>query len=150
MTRIVTHATKHRLAVPAQARRFADETVVGMAMELPEPPSANRYWRSYRGRVVVSTEARAYKAGVWSRAVLARHRPFAKDVPVSVTLHWHRAKRMGDLDNRIKVTLDALRGVLYDDDKQVVAIHAYRVESARNGKLSVKVERVPGPGAAAP
>ena len=31
-----------------------------VSFTLPYPPSANRYWRSYRGRVVKSEEARRY------------------------------------------------------------------------------------------
>lgn len=115
--------------------------IVAMILDLPEPPSANRYWRVYRGRVVVSAEATRYKALVIVEAMRVRHRPFGKDVPVAVTLNWFRGKRMGDLDNRIKVTLDALRGVLYADDKQVVEIHAFRSDDPRKGRLTVKVER---------
>ena len=35
-----------------------------MRLQLPMPPSANRIWRVCRGRIVLSEEARAYKAKV--------------------------------------------------------------------------------------
>lgn len=149
MTRIVTEATKLRVPVAGRKRaveartRVAGPEVAGMVLwPLPEPPSANRYWRVYRGRAVVSSEAQAYKNGVAMRASVQHLRPFAAGVPVRVVLRWYRAKRMGDLDNRIKVTLDALKGVLYVDDKQVVEIHATRHESPRAGRLEVEVHRV--------
>lgn len=131
------------MAGRAIASRFVQMgDVLAMALELPEPPSANRYWKLWRGRNVVSPEATAYKRAVWIEALRVRHKAFPKDVPVSVTLRWGRAKKMGDLDNRIKVTLDALRGVLYADDKQVTEIHAYRTESTRAGYLHVTVTRL--------
>jgi crossover junction endodeoxyribonuclease RusA len=112
---------------------------VGMYLYLPEPPSSNRYWKMWRGRMVVSPEAKAYKLRAWAEAKNVRHQPF--DGPVKLTLDWYRARRMGDLDNRLKVTLDALRGVLYHDDKQVVEIVARRHESPKDGRLVVLVER---------
>ncbi len=35
-----------------------------MRLVLPYPPSVNHYWRSYRGRVVLSAEGRAYREDV--------------------------------------------------------------------------------------
>jgi crossover junction endodeoxyribonuclease RusA len=104
---------------------------------LPVPPSANRYWRNYGGRVVVSDEARAYKGQAgW----------LAKEAgcglltgPVGVLLHVHRARRVGDLDNYIKVLLDALRGVVFEDDSQVVELHAFRGEDPAAPRVNVCV-----------
>lgn len=110
-----------------------------MTLELPEPPSANRYWRVFRGRAVKSSEARAYGVKVKAEALRQRVKPITGDVCVSIT--WHRAKRMGDLDNRLKVVLDALQGVAFVDDKQVKALTALRLDSPKNGKLIVTVEK---------
>lgn len=112
-----------------------------MYLYLPEPPSANRYWRMWRGRMVVSPEARAYKLVVRAEALKARHRPLAG--PVRVRLIWRRKAKRGDLDNRLKVVLDAIKGTLYDDDKQVVEIHARRMDLPENPGLTVIVEPAP-------
>lgn len=104
-------------------------------LTLPEPPSANRYWRVWRGRAVKSAEARAYQA----RVKLARRgRPLEGNV--SVLFHWFRGRRSGDLDNRLKVALDALRSVAFADDRQVVAILAYRHEDKANPRIEVMIE----------
>ena len=118
-----------------------------LTIRLPEPPSANAYWRSVtiggRARVLLSREARAYKAAVASQCdrtpglVLGR---YYADVPLRLTLTWHRSKRMGDLSNRIKVLEDALNGLLWVDDKQIEEIHAFRRESPRDGYVDVSVE----------
>jgi|TARA_R110000787_G_scaffold62483_2_gene141282 Holliday junction resolvase RusA-like endonuclease len=42
----------------------------------------------------------------------------------------HNARTLrGDLDNYVKLTLDALNGVAWDDDGQVVRIYAVKVDS---------------------
>ena len=105
-------------------------------MGLPEPPSANRYWRVYRGRAVKSDAARAYVATI--RRICAKIEPL--DGPVAVQLHWWRGRKSGDLDNRLKVTLDALKGLAYHDDKQVIDLHAHRGESLYRGVGYIVVE----------
>jgi len=41
----------------------------------------------------------------------------------------HGAKTLrGDLDNYVKLTLDALNGVAWEDDRQVVRISAVKVD----------------------
>ena len=94
---------------------------------LPYPPSSNRYWRVFRGRAVRSREAKAYIEGV--RRLLGHVKPTAAEV--AVELEVIRPARRGDLDNRLKVVLDALRGLVYEDDRQVVELHAWRMEAPR-------------------
>lgn len=110
-----------------------------MMLTLPMPPSANDYWRFVNGRVLVSSDARQYKetAG-WLAKSAGLHEPMTGEV--SVTLHVYRRQRSGDLDNRIKVLLDSLRGVVYRDDSQVVEIHAYRHEDKLNPRVEIAIE----------
>lgn len=109
-----------------------------MKIVLPIPPSANRYWRMWRGHMAISDEARAYKSGARLRAWSQGARPIAGLVSVSLTLY--RAERRGDLDNRIKVSLDALQGVAYENDSQVKEIHARMEDDPSNPRLVVWVE----------
>jgi crossover junction endodeoxyribonuclease RusA len=104
---------------------FAHDT---LAFHLDEPPSANRWWRNVGGRMVLSREAREYKQYVANFALTKRYRPIPKDTPVVVRLRWQRGRRSGDLDKRIGITLDALQGVAYENDSQIVEIHATRID----------------------
>lgn len=108
-------------------------------LTLPYPPSANRYWRSFRGRVVKSAAAKAYQAGV-----RLTHRADPVTGPVAVSLAVYRPARRGDLDNSIKVLLDALKGVAFVDDAQVVAIYATRFDDKARPRVEVVVDEVTG------
>ena len=114
-----------------------------VALHLSEPPSANRYWRHVGPRVLLSREAKAYRLAVRAEYVrtLGTLRVAFPDGPLAVALTWHRSRKSGDLDNRIKITLDSLRGTAYMDDAQIVRINAERKESPRNGYLLVTVTR---------
>ena len=109
-----------------------------MNLTLPYPPSANRYWRNYRGITVTSEEARAYKCEVAYRARSAGVEPLAGDVVL--TLHIYRPRRAGDLDNRIKLLVDSLNGIAYTDDSQIVEIHAFRHDDRARPRVEVAVE----------
>lgn len=114
--------------------------IVSQSIVLPVPPSANRYWRSYNGTVVVSAEAQDYKAGVQLLAQYARLQPFAGEVAMYV--HVYRVQRRGDLDNFAKVLGDALNGVMYHDDSQVVELHMWRHDDKAQPRVEVECRRV--------
>lgn len=116
-----------------------------VSLILPVPPSANRYWRtvvnrkSLRAMTFVSIEAMEYKATV--RALAQIDRP--TDEEVIVTVKWFRAIRSGDLDNRIKCLLDALEGVVYENDKQICEMHTYRFDDPKRPRVEVEIRVVP-------
>lgn len=114
-----------------------------ITLTLPSPPSANRYWRHVGARVLLSADARAYRETVATLALVARVHPLPEGVQCAVTLRWYRERRSGDLDNRIKQVLDALRGVAYQDDSQVVELHAYREDDARFPRLHLVITPLP-------
>lgn len=72
-------------------------------LSLPYPPSANRYWRVWKGRAVKSAEAKKYQREIATICLVERVQPFKDDVVVS--LEVYRPIKRGDLDNSIKVLL---------------------------------------------
>lgn len=117
-------------------------TSPGARIALPVPPSANVLWRNVRGRMVKSRAYRAYSAAAKARWVAAGGAHFPKPQSVMVKLWWYRARKSGDLDNRIKAALDVLSGIAYTDDSQVVAVYAWRADDCENPRLCVSVEAV--------
>lgn len=94
-------------------------------LELPFPPSLNHMYRRYGKQTVLSGEARAYKqeAAILSREII--------DEPLtgrlSVTIRLYRPAARGDIDNYLKALLDALNGILWQDDRQIVELHVYKL-----------------------
>lgn len=108
-----------------------------MKITLPPPISANRYWRHFRGRMVVSAEAKLYKQQVAWIAKAAGAELLTGDV--SVTMRVYRPAKRMDLDNAAKILLDSLNGIAYTDDSQIVRILAERYDDKHNPRVEVEV-----------
>lgn len=131
---------------------------------LPFPVSANVYWRT---RVVgkaavtyVSAEAKEFKYNV-QKALRASGivNPLSGRVSVSIRLYpnlpknwesrkkklgdaWHDGVRCIDLDNCIKVTLDAMKGIAFLDDVWVRKIDAERMAPDGEARMVVTVSQI--------
>lgn len=104
---------------------------------LPLPPSANRIWRSFRGRMVKSSEYR-----IWKDTAAAS---IAHQMGGQPALEWFTAAMVmpptrRDLDNSIKPALDALQaGGAVQDDKRLLAL-VISVDDARRGNDTVLIQ----------
>ena len=121
-----------------------------IVLTLPYPVSANRYWRAITipGRTMMAPtkEAKAYKEEVqliarraglakpmacrvelWLRLYPARPQDWAKRSALDPQ-GWDDSVRCIDLGNAEKVLSDALQGIVFDDDKQIWAMHKARME----------------------
>lgn len=109
-----------------------------ITIQLPLPPSSNRYWRMFRGHMVVSAEAKAFKtaAGWIVKAAGAE----VLTGPISLSIDVYRERKSGDLDNRLKVILDSMQGHLYLNDSQIVEIHARLFDDKHNPRAIVSVQ----------
>lgn len=135
-------------------------------LSLPWPVSANRYWRSFvprghkRAIVVLSDEAKAYKTQVgWMAKASGFREPMAgrvhvvcrlfpalpKDAARRMRKHgdgWDDTVRSIDLDNALKVTIDALKGIAYEDDAQVWRLTAERMEPDGEARIEVEITQI--------
>ena len=122
-----------------------------MKLVLPYPVSANRYWRTVvaqrrdgpkkpRALTFVSDEAKSYKTECAWRAKEAGFRvPMAGAVELRMRLVPKNRICM-DLDNALKVSIDALKGIVYADDAQVFKIVAERADPDPAGaRLEVEI-----------
>jgi len=113
---------------------------------LPYPVSANRYWRTIvakkqlRAITFVSDEAKSYKAQcAWLAKAAGFRVPLNGAIELRISLVPKNRVCM-DLDNALKVTIDALKGVVYADDAQVYRIVAQRADPDPAGaRLEIEV-----------
>jgi len=137
-----------------------------ITLTLPYPVSANLYWRSFvprghqRAIVTLSDEAKAYKQSVgWLARSAGVRTPLVGRVAVDVQLYpqrpqdWARRARRNpqawdddvrciDLDNANKVLLDALKGVVIEDDRWVRRLLAERMEPDGEARVVVTVRQL--------
>ncbi len=107
---------------------------------LPFPVSANRYWRHDRGHTHRSTEAIKYIEHVRWLCLEANLTPLAGNI--SISFDFFRPAKRGDLDNLLKVTIDSLKGLAYEDDKQIVELYAARHEGKTDPRVEVLIEAI--------
>lgn len=93
--------------------------------------------------MVVSAEAQEYKARVATIAHAAGLTPMAG--PVAVYVHVYRARKAGDLDNfGTKILGDALQGIAYQNDSQIIEWHLWRHDDKAQPRVEVEIRQVNG------
>ena len=112
-----------------------------MKFTLDYPPSLNHLYATFRGRRILSREGREYHRTAGIRALAQRARPLAG--PLCVVLKVYRAERRGDLANREKAVCDALKGIAWEDDSQIVEMHLFRGDDKAHPRVEVEVTEAP-------
>lgn len=111
-------------------------------LTLPWPPSVNSYWRTFRGRMIISAKGRDYRKSVLQQIADATcNKRVEGNLKVTIEA-WRPDKRRRDLDNLFKAALDALAHAgVYDDDSQIVDLRIYWAPTI-GGMLKVKIEEL--------
>lgn len=116
-----------------------------LTLDLPYPPSTNRYYRNVGFRTLISREGRAYRRHAC--ALLGGNGPRKPPADGRIALAMDAFppdRRRRDLDNLQKAVLDALaHGGVYADDSQVDLLVVRRREPVAGGKVVVRVEHLP-------
>ena len=117
------HRRPEALTWPDSGWRWGEDGALVLTM--PSPGSANRHSRTGKGRVYKPKAVREYQtAAGWAMASCPK---IMGDVSVDVT--WYRERRVGDVDNKLKPLLDALKDVAFGDDAKVAALSIRRIDS---------------------
>ncbi len=91
--------------------------------------------------MVVSAEAKAFKTQAgWIAKSSGAQMLFGS---VSFLVDIYRPAKRGDLDNTLKVTIDSLQGIIYENDSQIVEIHARLFDDKKNPRAVVTVRSLP-------
>lgn len=93
-----------------------------LQLSFDPPPSVNRLYKRYAGRVILTPEARDYKQAVYFLALQQGARVIAGKVSVAIRFYGTRV----DIDNGLKVLIDALNNVAWEDDKHIMHLEVDR------------------------
>jgi Holliday junction resolvase RusA-like endonuclease len=115
-------------------------TIQNGILTLPLPPSANRYWRHVGSKVLLSGDARAYRAAC-DEALAGQWKGEPLEGQVSVRADFYMDGR-GDLDNRAKQLLDGIKGRAFADDSQVWELHMVRHLDRGRPRVEIQVRRL--------
>ena len=101
--------------------------------QCPTPLSLNRAYRAYKGRVILRAEAKRFKE------TLSQLKPFEKilgEIYLEVKLVFPD-KRKRDFDKYLKVLLDSMKHVFFEDDDQIYELTVTKVIGA--GKAETEI-----------
>lgn len=121
--------------------------MVGLGMieiRLPLPPSISRRFTVSRktGQIILTADSRSWKtAAQWDVKSQYKGEPLAGRVQVCMTVCPDKGarNRRRDLENMLKLPLDALSGAVYDDDSQIDVLTVTRGEPVDRGAIVLQV-----------
>ena len=113
-----------------------------ITLTLPWPPSVNKYWRTFQGRMIISAEGRSYRKAVADQVLIQRGaKHYAGKLRVNIEV-YRPDNRRRDLDNLLKAVLDGCTHAgVWEDDSNIVDLRIYWAESI-GGMLKVKVSEI--------
>ena len=113
-----------------------------LELRLPYPPSVNRYWRAFRGRLIISKIGREYHKEVAALLKELSAPPEAGRLAVFI-LATMPDRRTRDIDNILKVCLDSLTKCgIWHDDSQIDEIVVKRGKVSKPGCVEIEVWRL--------
>ena len=113
-----------------------------ITLTLPWPPSVNKYWRTFQGRMIISAEGRSYRKAVADQVLIQRGaKHYAGKLRVNIEA-FRPDNRRRDLDNLLKAVLDGCTYAgVWEDDSNIVDLRIYWADTV-GGMLKVKVSEI--------
>ncbi|AVT83677.1 RusA family crossover junction endodeoxyribonuclease [Rhodopseudomonas palustris] len=111
-----------------------------------EPKSTQHLYKmSYAAgypKIYMTNEGKALKdAYQWQAKIQWVGKPSKERIALHVT-YFFGSKRLRDLDNMNKLTLDALTGIVYEDDSQIDELHIYRAYDKECPRIAIAVVEI--------
>jgi Holliday junction resolvase RusA-like endonuclease len=140
---------KQRLALQSKPNKKpsdAQETLVitksdKASFVVPFPPSLNQAYPTNRqGRRFLSTRGQEFKKAATEAITKQRVGYFTGNL--IVTLKLYRPRKIGDIDNFSKLIFDVCKGLVFDDDKQIVELRIKRYDDKNNPRVEVEITQI--------
>ena len=98
----------------------------------------NAYPTNRQGRRYLTDEGKAYKARIgWAAKQAMQNQPFFEKPTVTIGLGFNR--HGCDIDNPVKLILDAMTKIVYTNDPKVIELHVYKFYDKNNPFITVTV-----------
>lgn len=112
-----------------------------LTLELPWPPSINRYYRHVGYKTLIAKEGRDYRATVIAKLTGVLQEPLKDRLKISIEC-YPPDYRKRDLDNILKALFDSLQHAkIMEDDQQIDEINMIRHEPLPpHGLIAIKIE----------
>lgn len=116
-----------------------------IAFEVPGEAVPKKRPRVVQGRAFTPAETVAYESAIgWAFKLAHQGPPLEGPLRVHVTVREvsRRPQHQGDLDNYVKSALDALNGLAWKDDREVVSISAHVNRHAHGPGMAIEIEEL--------
>lgn len=112
-------------------------------LTIPFPPSVNTYWGFRGSHRYLTARAKTFKDMVQAEYVRSGLDSFS-NARLSVTIQLYPPdRRVRDIDNVVKSTLDALcQAGVFEDDGQIDVLHVTREKVIKWGAAVVSIEKI--------
>lgn len=147
LQRYTRYACHTRYTRYTERSKTGGSTQAMIELHLPYPPSLGHYYRTVRGRILISRDGREYRLAV-QRMVAAAGSPRAHGA-LDVSLHVNPPSlvRVQDIDNSLKALFDALQHAgVYANDRQICHLEVLRGRLLPGGLVRVRLSSWNGEG----
>lgn len=103
-------------------------------------PSVNHIYSRGKNGTYLNSNGREFKSILgWTAR---KNKVLKLEGNVKLYFEWHSMKKgQGDLDNKCKVIQDGLNGIAYIDDKQIIELHAKKIQYSTFDGVIIKVSQ---------
>lgn len=104
-----------------------------------KPVPLNALYRCVRSRNIISKRGREAKSALATEIALKwKYELLKGSVSVSIILYFGD-KRKRDIDAYLKILLDGMEGIVYENDVQINELHVYKEYDKKNPRVDIYV-----------
>lgn len=105
-----------------------------------KPIPLNQMYRCFNGRYLKSKKGReTAEALQWElKEQWGASKPLKSRVALNILLYFGD-KRKRDIDAYLKILLDSMEGIVYEDDNQIVEMHVFKEYDKENPRVVIGV-----------
>lgn len=104
-----------------------------------KPVPLNQKYFVRNGRNILSTKYRGAKGDLQLEITAqANFEPLSRTVAVNI-IQYFGDKRKRDVDAYIKILLDSMEGIIYENDNQINELHVFKEYDKENPRIEIQI-----------